>query len=98
MLSRVEEAYDRTGDNTLAVAEGLQRTGSIITSAALIIVIVSGSFAFADIIVVKALGIGMALAIFLDATVVRGLLVPSTMHLLGRANWWAPRWLRGREP
>lgn len=98
MLSRVKEAYDRTGDNTLAVAEGLQRTGSIITSAALIIVIVSGSFAFADIIVVKALGIGMALAIFLDATVVRGLLVPSTMHLLGRANWWAPRWLRGREP
>lgn len=94
MLSRVKEAYDRTGDNAAAVAEGLQRTGGIITSAALIIVIVAGSFAFADIIVVKALGIGMALAIFLDATVVRGMLVPSTMHLLGRANWWAPGWLR----
>jgi len=97
MLSRVKEAYDRTGDNAAAVAEGLQRTGGIITSAALIIVIVAGSFAFADIIVVKALGIGMALAIFLDATIVRGMLVPSTMHLLGRANWWAPAWLRRRQ-
>ena len=98
MLSRVKEAYERLGDNGAAVAEGLQRTGGIITSAALIIVIVAGSFAFADIIVIKALGIGMAISIFLDATVVRALLVPATMHLLGRANWWAPAWLRGRPP
>lgn len=98
MLSRVKEAYERTGDNAAAVAEGLQRTGGIITSAALIIVIVAGSFAFADIIVVKALGIGMALSIFIDATVVRALLVPATMHLLGRVNWWAPAWLRGKPP
>ena len=92
MLSRVKEEYDAGGDNSQAVARGLERTGGIITSAALIIVIVAGSFAFTDIIVIKALGIGMALAIFIDATVVRALLVPATMHLLGRWNWYAPRW------
>jgi RND superfamily putative drug exporter len=97
MLSRIKEVHDRLGDNAAAVAEGLQRTGGVITSAALIIVIVAGSFAFAGIIVVKALGIGMALAILIDATVVRTLLAPATMHLLGRANWWAPRWLRERR-
>ncbi len=90
MLSRVKEEYDRRGDNAAAVASGLARTGRIITSAAVIIVAVSGSFALADIIVIKALGIGMALAILLDATVVRVLLVPATMHLLGPWNWWAP--------
>ena len=91
MLSRVKEEYDATGDNARAVAQGLEHTGGIITSAALIIVIVAGSFAFTDIIVIKALGVGMALAIFMDATVVRALLVPATMHLLGRWNWWSPR-------
>ncbi|MEK7215857.1 MAG: MMPL family transporter, partial [Chloroflexota bacterium] len=91
MLSRVKEEYDACGDNAQAVARGLERTGGIITSAALIIVIVAGSFAFTDIIVIKALGIGMALAILMDATVVRALLVPATMHLLGRWNWYAPR-------
>ena len=94
MLSRIKEVYDSVEDNKRAVAVGLERTGRIITSAALIIVIVAGSFAFADIIVVKALGIGMAVAIFLDATVVRALLVPATMHLLGTWNWWSPGWLR----
>lgn len=94
MLSRIKESYDSLGDNRAAIAVGLERTGRIVTSAALIIVVVAGSFAFADIIVIKALGIGMSLAIFLDATVVRGLLVPSTMHLLGKWNWWSPRWLQ----
>ncbi|MBI2887331.1 MAG: MMPL family transporter [Chloroflexi bacterium] len=96
MLSRIKEEYDACGDNGAAVAAGLERTGRIVTSAALIIVIVSGSFALADIVIIKALGVGMALAIFLDATVVRALLVPATMHLLGRWNWWSPHWLRGR--
>ena len=98
LLTRMREIYDRTGDNVTAVAGGLERSGRIITSAALIVVVVAGSFAFADIIVVKALGIGMALSIFIDATVVRALLVPATMHLLGRVNWWAPAWLRGKPP
>ncbi|HEY7059993.1 MAG TPA: MMPL family transporter [Chloroflexota bacterium] len=90
LLTRVKEAYDQTGDNTHSVAEGLERSGRIITSAALIIVVVSLSFVAADIVLIKALGLGVALAIFLDATVVRALLVPATMRLLGRWNWWAP--------
>jgi RND superfamily putative drug exporter len=93
LLSRVKEAYDKTGDNAAAVAIGLQRSGRIITSAALIVVVVSASFVTADIILVKALGLGIAIAVFLDTTVVRALLVPSTMQLLGRYNWYAPAWL-----
>jgi len=94
LLSRIKEAYDQTGDNTGSVALGLERTGAIITSAALILVLVSGSFALGDIIIIKAIGLGMALAIALDATLVRALLVPATMRLLGDLNWWAPAWLR----
>jgi len=90
LLSRVQEAFWQTGDNTRAVALGLQRSGSIITSAAVIVIVVSASFATADIILVKALGLGMAIAVALDATLVRGLLVPSTMRLLGNVNWWFP--------
>src|SRR4029079_5029966 len=82
--------WDRTGDNQEAVARGLERSGRIVTSAALIVVVVAASFAFADIVRIKALGIGMALAVALDATVVRALLVPATMRLLGKWNWWAP--------
>ena len=93
LLSRMKEVWDRTGDNTEAVARGLERSGRIVTSAALIVVVVAGSFAFADIVLIKALGIGMAIAIALDATVVRALLVPATMRLLGRWNWWMPAWL-----
>lgn len=95
LLTRVREAYDQLGDNTRAVAEGLERSGRIITSAALIIVVVSLSFVAADIVLIKALGLGVALAILLDATVVRALLVPATMRLLGDWNWWAPAFLRG---
>jgi RND superfamily putative drug exporter len=90
LLSRVQEAFWQTGDNTRAVALGLQRSGGIITSAAIVVVVVSASFATADVILVKALGLGMALAVFLDATFVRALLVPATMRLLGNLNWWLP--------
>ena len=94
LLSRMKEQWDRTGDNQEAVARGLERSGRIVTSAALIVVVVAGSFAFADIVLIKALGIGMALAVALDATVVRALLVPATMRLLGHWNWWLPSGLR----
>ncbi|HEV2653424.1 MAG TPA: MMPL family transporter, partial [Ktedonobacteraceae bacterium] len=90
LLSRIQEAFWQTGDNRRAVALGLQRSGGIITSAAVIVIVVSGCFATADMILVKALGLGMALAVVLDATLVRGLLVPATMRLLGDWNWWLP--------
>ena len=90
LLSRMKEVWDRTGDNQEAVARGLERSGRIVTSAALIVVVVAASFAFADIVLIKALGIGMAIAVALDATVVRALLVPATMRLLGHWNWWLP--------
>jgi RND superfamily putative drug exporter len=94
LLSRMKEQWDRTGDNQEAVARGLERSGRIVTSAALIVVVVAGSFAFADIVLIKALGVGMAIAVALDATVVRALLVPATMRLLGHWNWWLPAALR----
>src|SRR5438874_8414773 len=90
LLSRIQESFWQTGDNTRAVALGLQRSGGIITSAAVIVIVVSSCFATADMILVKALGLGMALAVALDATLVRGLLVPATMRLLGDLNWWLP--------
>jgi trehalose monomycolate/heme transporter len=90
LLSRVREEWDRTGDNTASVAGGLQRTGRIITSAALLLVVVIGGFATGGILFIKMIGVGMIVAILVDATVVRALLVPATMRLLGRANWWAP--------
>ena len=94
LLSRVKEEYDRTGDNTQAVAKGLQHTGKIITSAALLFIVVTGAFATADIVIIKSLGVGIAVAIALDATIVRALLVPATMRLMGRYNWWSPRPLK----
>ncbi len=96
LLSRMKEAWDRTGDNVEAVAGGLERSGRIVTTAALIVVVVAGSFAFADIVLIKALGLGMAIAVALDATVVRALLVPATMRLLGDWNWWMPAILERR--
>ena len=90
LLSRVQEAYRRTGDNATAVAEGLARTAGVITGAALIMVTVFAAFALADTITIKSIGVGMALAVALDATIVRVLLVPATMRLLGHWNWWAP--------
>jgi len=93
LLTRMREIYDRTGDNATAVAGGLERSGRIITSAALIVVVVAGSFVFAEIVLIKALGVGVAIAVALDATIVRALLVPATMRLFGKWNWWAPRWM-----
>jgi trehalose monomycolate/heme transporter len=94
LLSRIRERYDQTGDNAEAVASGLQRTGGIITSAALLLVIVVGAFSASGITFIKLLGVGMIVALVIDASIVRVLLVPATMRLLGRANWWAPRPLR----
>src|SRR3712207_4561805 len=94
LMSRIREQYDLTGDNTAAVATGLQRTGGIITSAALLLLVVIGAFSLSGITFIKMIGVAMLIAIVVDATVVRVLLVPATMRLLGRANWWAPRPLR----
>jgi RND superfamily putative drug exporter len=94
LLSRMKEVYDRTHDNREAVARGMERSGRIVTSAALIVVVVAGSFAFADIVLIKALGLGVAIAVALDATIVRALLVPATMRLLGDRNWWLPARLK----
>jgi putative drug exporter of the RND superfamily len=90
LLSRIREVWQETGDNDLAVAQGLQRSGRIITSAALLIVIVFAGFAAGEIVAMKQLGLGLAIAVIVDATVVRCLLVPATMTLMGRWNWWAP--------
>ena len=94
LLSRIRERYDETSDNTVAVASGLQRTGGLITSLALLLIIVVGLFSVSSITFLKLLGVGMIVALIVDAAVVRVLLVPATMRLLGRANWWAPRPLR----
>ena len=93
LLSRIREEYDRTGDNALAVADGLASTARVITAAALIMVTVFGSFVLGEATTIKLFGLGLATAIFIDATVVRMVLVPATMELLGDRNWWFPRWL-----
>ena len=94
LLSRIKEAWDQTGDNDRAVALGLQRTGRIVTSAAALIVVVFCGFAAGQLLTIKEVGLGMAIAVVLDATVVRMLLVPATMKLMGRWNWWAPPAMR----
>ncbi|HET8642671.1 MAG TPA: MMPL family transporter, partial [Pseudonocardiaceae bacterium] len=98
LLSRIREAYDATGDNAEAVARGMAGTGRVITSAALIMTVVFASFVANPSPLVKMLGLGLSTAIVLDATLVRMVLVPATMALLGRANWWLPRWLDRRLP
>ena len=94
LLSRVKEEYERTGDNTRAVAVGMERSGRIITSAAAILIVVSAGFATGDILIIKALGLGTAIAVLVDSTIVRALLVPALMRVMSRLNWWAPRWMR----
>jgi uncharacterized membrane protein YdfJ with MMPL/SSD domain len=94
LLARIKEAWDETGDNDLAVAAGLDRSGRIITSAAALLVIVFAGFAAGELVLIKQLGVGMAVAVIVDATIVRTLLVPATMTLMGRRNWWAPAPLR----
>ncbi|MFC5380556.1 MMPL family transporter [Aquipuribacter nitratireducens] len=90
LLSRMREEWDATGDNTTAVANGLQRTGGIVTAAALLLGLVVGGFMLGDVTFIQMIGLGLAFALLLDATVVRALLVPATMRLVGSANWWAP--------
>jgi RND superfamily putative drug exporter len=93
LLSRIREHFDLTGDNTLSVAHGLRTTGAIITGAALIMVAVFGGFAAGELIPLQQMGFGLAVAVFLDATIVRSILVPASMKLLGGYNWYLPKWL-----
>jgi RND superfamily putative drug exporter len=90
LVSRIGEDYRRTGDNAASVVSGVGRTGGVITSAAVIMIAVFVGFALADLQPLKQLGVGLALAVLLDATVVRGVLVPAAMAVMGRANWWWP--------
>jgi RND superfamily putative drug exporter len=106
LLTRIREEYDRTHDNTEAVAYGLRTTAGIITGAAIIMVVVFTGFASGRLGPFQQMGFGLAVAVFMDATIVRTLLVPATMRLLGDVNWYLPRWLQwlpklnveGREP
>jgi uncharacterized membrane protein YdfJ with MMPL/SSD domain len=91
LISRIQEEYRRTGDNQVGVAIGLEKSGRLITGAAAIMCAVFLAFAMADVVIIKAIGVGLAIAIAVDATIVRILIVPSVMRILGRANWWAPR-------
>ena len=94
LLSRMREEWARSKDNTAAVATGLEKSGRLITGAAAIMVIVFAAFALSRVVIIQAIGFGLALAVLLDATLVRALIVPATMRLLGRANWWGPRVLQ----
>jgi putative drug exporter of the RND superfamily len=93
LLSRIREEYLRSGNNGLAVADGLAATARVITAAAAIMVFVFGVFIFDPNTFVKQIGLGLTAAVLVDATIVRMVLVPATMELLGNANWWMPRWL-----
>ncbi len=93
LLSRIREEYTKSGDNAAAVADGLAHTARVITAAAAIMISVFLAFVLADEVFLKMIGVGLATAILVDATVVRMVLVPATMELLGDANWWLPRWL-----
>jgi RND superfamily putative drug exporter len=97
-MTHIKEAWDRTGDNTRAVIEGVAHTGRVITSAALIMVSVFFAFIINGDPTVKQFGVGMGVAVAVDATLVRCLLVPAVMTMLGRANWWFPRWLGRAVP
>ncbi|MEX0909530.1 MAG: MMPL family transporter, partial [Gemmatimonadaceae bacterium] len=94
LLGRIREEYDRTGDNRGSVVAGLSQTGGLITSAALIMVVLFGSFGFTRLTATREFGLGLAFAVALDATLIRVVLVPILMGLMGKANWWFPRWLR----
>ena len=95
MLSRIHEEWERTEDNTMAVAMGLQKSGRIITSAALVMVTVFSAFGFSSVSLMMQFGFMLALGVAVDATIVRALVVPSTMRLMGDLNWWAPAWIKG---
>lgn len=91
LISRIQEEYRRTGDTTRAVADGLERSGRLITGAAAIMIAVFLAFGLADVVLIKSIGLGLAIAVAIDATLVRALIVPAVMRLLGGANWWAPK-------
>jgi RND superfamily putative drug exporter len=93
LLGRIKEEWERTGDNETAVKLGLQRTAGVITAAAAIMVVIFSAFTFARLMEVKQLGFSLAAAVFIDATLIRMILVPASMQLLGRWNWWFPAWL-----
>ncbi len=93
LLSRIKEEWDRTGDNTYAVTSGVGSTAGIITGAALIMVAVFAGFASGDLVMFQQMGFGLAVAVLLDATLIRTLLVPAAMKLLGTWNWYLPAWL-----
>jgi uncharacterized membrane protein YdfJ with MMPL/SSD domain len=94
LYGRIKEEYDKTGNNNTALLAGLQKTGGIITSAAVLLFVVVAAFATSRISVMQQIGVGLGVAILVDAFIVRMVLVPAVMTLLGRANWWAPRWLK----
>jgi RND superfamily putative drug exporter len=94
LLTRIKEARDAGATNEEAVALGLQRTGRIVTAAALLLIVAIGAFATSELVFIKELGVGVAVAVAVDATIVRALLVPALMKLLGERNWWAPGPLR----
>jgi RND superfamily putative drug exporter len=93
LVTRIHEEWLRTGDNTTAVRNGLAATGKTITAAALIMILVFGSFILGGVPVIKEFGLGLAGGIFVDAVLIRMAIVPAAMQLLGKANWWFPRWL-----
>jgi RND superfamily putative drug exporter len=94
LLSRIKEDYDLTGDNTHAIAAGLDHTGRLVTAAAVLLAIVFLAFMTAEVSIVKLVGLGLTLAVLIDAFLIRATLVPAVMRLAGRGNWWAPRPLR----
>ena len=97
MLSRIHESWLETEDNTRAVSEGLQASGRLITGAAAIMIAVFSGFIFADVMIIKSIGFALAVAVFVDATIVRAIVVPSAMRLMGRANWWSPDFSGSRK-
>ena len=97
MLSRIHESWLETEDNTRAVSEGLQASGRLITGAAAIMIAVFSGFIFADVMIIKSIGFALAVAVFVDATIVRAVVVPSAMRLMGRANWWSPDFSGSRK-
>ena len=93
LLSRIKEGHDATADNTRSVAVGLERTGRIVTAAAALLAVTFLAFGTSKISFIEMSGLGLALAVVMDATLIRGLLVPAFMRLAGEANWWAPAWM-----
>jgi RND superfamily putative drug exporter len=98
LFSRIKEQYDQSHDVRQSIADGLDKTGTIITSAAILFIVVVAAFATSSISLIKQIGIGLGLAVFIDAFLVRMLLMPAIMSIVGHANWWGPKWMRRRTP